>query len=61
MWLTNVGIVVFVGLFIATGSAHGALVMGTGVLLGVGWALYSLRETSAETDTATKASVETTD
>jgi hypothetical protein len=61
MWLTNVGIVVFVGLFIATGSAHGALVMGTGVLLGVGWALHSLRETSAETDTATKASVETTD
>jgi hypothetical protein len=61
MWLMNAGIVVFVGLFIATGSAHGALVMGTGVLLGVGWALYSLRETSAEADTATKAGVETTD
>ena len=61
MWLTNVGIVVFVGLFIATGSAHGALVMGTGVLLGVGWALYSLRETSTETDTATNAGGETTD
>jgi hypothetical protein len=61
MWLMNAGIVVFVGLFIATGSAHGALVMGTGVLLGVGWVLHSLRETSAETDTATKAGVETTD
>jgi len=35
--------------------------MGTGVLLGVGWALYSLRETSAETDTAMKAGGETTD
>jgi len=61
MWLMNAGIVVFVGLYIATGSAHGALVMGTGVLLGVGWALHSLRETPAETDTAMKASVETTD
>jgi hypothetical protein len=61
MWLTNVGVVVFVGLFIATGSAHGALVMGTGVLLGVGWALHSLRESSPEMDTATKAGVETTD
>lgn len=61
MGLMNVGVVVFVGLFIATGSAHGALVMGTGVLLGVGWALYSLRETSTETDTTTKAGVEITD
>lgn len=61
MWLMNVGVVVFVGLFIATGSAHGALVMGTGVLLGVGWALYSLREASAETDTAPNAEVESTD
>jgi hypothetical protein len=61
MWLMNAGIVVFVGLFIATGSTHGALVMGTGVLLGVGWTLHSLRETSAETDRATKAGVETTD
>jgi hypothetical protein len=61
MWLTNVGILVFVGLFIATGSAHGALVMATGVLLGVGWALYSLRETSTETATATNAGVETID
>jgi len=61
MWLTNVGVVVFVGLFIATGSTHGALVMGTGVLLGVGWALYSLRKTPTKTETATKAGVETTD
>jgi len=61
MWLTNVGVVVFVGLFIATGSAHGALVMGTGVLLGVGWALHSLRETHIDTDTATKAPSETAD
>jgi hypothetical protein len=61
MWLTNVGVVVFVGLFIATESTHGALVMGAGVLLGVAWALYTLRETSIETDTATKAGVETTD
>jgi uncharacterized membrane protein len=61
MWLTNAGVVVFVGLFVATGWAHGALVMGTGVLLGVGWALNALRETSPETDTATKAGIETTD
>lgn len=61
MWLMNAGIVVFVGLFIPTGSAHGALIMGTGVLIGVGWALHSLRETSAKTDAATKTGVETTD
>lgn len=61
IWLTNAGIVVFVGLFIATGSVHGALVMGAGVLLGIGWALHSLRDTPAETDTATEAGVETTD
>lgn len=61
MWLTNAGVVVFVGLFIATGSAHGALVMGTGVLLGVGWVLHSLRGASPQTDGATKTGVEPTD
>jgi len=61
MWLMNGGLVIFAALLIATGSTHGALVMGTGVLLGVGWALHSLRGTHTETDTATKPSVETTD
>lgn len=59
MWLMNGGLVIFASLFIATGSGHGALVMGTGVLLGVGWALYSLRETHADTDTATNVPGET--
>jgi hypothetical protein len=59
MWLTNGGLLLFAALLIATGSAHGALVMGTGVLLGVGWALHSLRETHTGTDTATNAPDET--
>lgn len=61
MWLMNAGLVVFIGLFIATGSRHGALVMGTGVLLGVAWALLSLRETSTEASTTAEPEVEATD
>lgn len=61
MWLTNAGLVVFVGLFIATGSPHGALLMGPGVLLGLGWTLHALRATPARTDTPPKSGVDTTD
>ena len=35
MWLLNLGLLVFFGLHIATGSRLGAIVMGVGVLLGV--------------------------
>jgi hypothetical protein len=61
MWLMNGGLVVFVALLIATGSKHGALIMGSGALLGVGWMLLSLRETPAGAGTAVDTGVETTD
>lgn len=61
MWLINGGLVVFVDTRIALGTRHGALVMGTGVLLGAGWALGSLRATPAETEATAQAGVETTD
>lgn len=35
LWLTNLGLALFVGMRIATGTRHGAFVMGLGVLLGV--------------------------
>lgn len=35
-WLLNLGLVLFIGLEIAAGTRHGAIVMGIGVLLAVG-------------------------
>lgn len=61
MWLLNGGLVIFIVLLIVSGSTHGALIMGTGVLLGVGWMLFSIRETPAETGTAVDTDIETTD
>lgn len=61
MWLMNGGLVIFAVLFIVSGSRHGALVMGTGVLLGVGWMLLSLRETPPETGTTAEPDIEGTD
>lgn len=43
MWLLNLGIVAFLGLEIATGVAHGAWIMGAGVLLVVLKMLLSLQ------------------
>jgi hypothetical protein len=61
MWLMNAGVVIFAALLIATGSRHGALIMGLGVLLGVVWMLLSLRETTPEGATTADQDIEATD
>jgi hypothetical protein len=61
MWLMNGGLVIFAALFIASGSRHGALVMGSGVLLGIVWMLLSLRETPAQAVPTAQEVDETTD
>lgn len=43
MWLTNLGLVLFIGLHYLSGSSHGAIVMGVGLLLGVATMLARLR------------------
>lgn len=42
LWLMNLGLPVFFGLYIATGSRLGAIVMGLGVLLGIGTMIVRL-------------------
>jgi len=61
MWVINAGVVVFVGVFIVSGSRHGAVLMGFGLILGVGWGLASIRETRSDPNPSAPADVETTD
>lgn len=49
-WLLNLGLVFFFATEILTGSPHGALVMGLGVLLGVGTMAHRLMDESATID-----------
>jgi hypothetical protein len=42
MWLMNLGLVAFIALKVASDVRIGALVMGVGVVLGVGTAIYRL-------------------
>lgn len=49
MWVLIAGIVVFVAGEAAGGVAHGAALMGVGVLLGVGTMLYRLQTDGVET------------
>ncbi|MFB6310021.1 MAG: hypothetical protein ABEH64_02435, partial [Salinirussus sp.] len=46
MWLLNIGIVVFLGGEIAAGVAHGAWIMGAGVLLVVLKMILGLQHSS---------------
>lgn len=61
MWLMNGGLVVFIATFIATGERHGALVMGVGVLLALGWSFLSLRRSGSGTSPHPPRDAETTD
>lgn len=61
MWPLNGGLVAFIALFVTSGSRHGVLVVGIGALLGVRWALLSLRETPSGPELRAEAGVETTD
>jgi len=47
-WLINLGILVFIGLEIASDNNKGAIVMGIGVLLGVVTLSYRMWSTSDE-------------
>jgi hypothetical protein len=48
LWLMNLGLLVFFGLHIATGTRMGAIVMGGGVLLGVSIMIWRLLARRAE-------------
>lgn len=61
MWLMNGGLVIFAALFIASGTRHGATIMGIGVLLGVLWMLLSLREIPTDGETRVEQGLEATD
>ena len=48
LWLMNLGLLIFFGLHIATGTRMGAIVMGVGVLLGVAIMIWRLLASAAE-------------